>query len=201
MTTTPGPGAAPLGLRERKKQRTRAEIRRQAFRLFLEQGYNATTVEQIAEAAEVSPSTFFRYFPSKEAVVMTDDFDEVVVSAMQRVEPGSSAVATIRKGIREALRGLGPSELAFEQQRQALIQSVPELRSIALDEFVRNVRLVCAVMGERLGVDPNSLELKVFAGAVIGGMLAAVMDSPTDLATGLQQADQALAMLEHGLPF
>jgi len=50
-----------LGLRERKKIRTRETIRQEAFRLIEENGYAATTVEQIAEAAEVSPSTFFRY--------------------------------------------------------------------------------------------------------------------------------------------
>ena len=57
---------AQLGLRERKKLKTRVAIRGAAYRLISEQGYEATSVEQIAEAAEVSPSTVFRYFPAKE---------------------------------------------------------------------------------------------------------------------------------------
>src|SRR5215217_9209055 len=76
-----------LGLRERKKIQTKETIQREAYRLFEEQGYANTTVEQIAEAAEVSPSTFFRYFPSKELVLMADDLDQVTVEALAR-QPG-----------------------------------------------------------------------------------------------------------------
>ncbi len=81
-----------LGLRERKKIRTRETIRREAFRLIEENGYAATTVEQIAEAAEVSPSTFFRYFPTKESVLLADDMDPAFLDAL--VSPASRSVAT-----------------------------------------------------------------------------------------------------------
>ena len=60
------------GLRERKKAKTRAAIQQHALRLFQVKGYTATTVEEIAEAAEVSPSTFFRYFPTKEDIILYD---------------------------------------------------------------------------------------------------------------------------------
>jgi AcrR family transcriptional regulator len=73
-----------LGLRERKKIQTRENIQRVAFKLFDDKGYANTTVEEIAEAAEVSPSTFFRYFPSKELVLMADDLDQVTVEALAR---------------------------------------------------------------------------------------------------------------------
>ena len=73
-----------LGLRERKKRRTRETIVAVATRLFVEQGYDATTTSQIAEAAEVSPSTFFKYFPTKADVVFSL-FDAVIESADHRV--------------------------------------------------------------------------------------------------------------------
>ena len=78
----------PEGLRERKKARTRAALREHALRLFREQGYQRTTVEQIAAAAEVSPSTFFRYFPTKEDLVLQDDMDTRLVEAFERQPPG-----------------------------------------------------------------------------------------------------------------
>jgi len=84
------------GLRERKKAKTRAAIRREAMRLFREQGYEETTVEQIAEAAEVSPSTFFRYFPTKEDVVLQDDFDVVVVNS--ELESACTALVSLLVG-------------------------------------------------------------------------------------------------------
>src|SRR5215470_9181781 len=76
------------GLRERKKAKTRAAIRQHAFQLFREQGYEATTVEQIAEAAEVSHSTFFRYFPTKEAVVLQDGRERRWIDALRARPPG-----------------------------------------------------------------------------------------------------------------
>jgi AcrR family transcriptional regulator len=69
-SAVPAASSPPTGLGERKKIRTRQTVRREAFRLIEENGYAATTVEQIAEAAEVSPSTFFRYFPTKESVLL-----------------------------------------------------------------------------------------------------------------------------------
>src|ERR1700712_5130182 len=90
---------APIGLRERKKIRTRAVIRDNAMRLFAEQGYTATTVDQIAEAADVSPSTFFRYFPNKEAVVLADDVDPLVIRALQDADPHLTPVAAVRQAL------------------------------------------------------------------------------------------------------
>ena len=80
------PGESPPSLRERKKQRTRATLVDVAARLCAQQGYGKTTVDQIAAAAEVSPRTFSRYFPNKEAVVgaLMEEASDRVAEALAR---------------------------------------------------------------------------------------------------------------------
>src|SRR5260370_30385088 len=100
VTAIPGIGQErPDGLRERKKAKTRAAIRDHALRLFREQGYQRTTVEQIAAAAEVSPSTFFRYFPTKEDVVLQDDMDTRMIEAPERQPADLSPLSAVRSAV------------------------------------------------------------------------------------------------------
>src|SRR6266700_1201079 len=112
VTALPGAGQErPDGLRERKKARTRAAIRRHALRLFRQQGYQRTTVEQIAAAAEVSPSTFFRYFPTKEDVVLQDDMDTRMIEALERQPASLSPVAAFRGAVREVIGSYNEADL------------------------------------------------------------------------------------------
>jgi AcrR family transcriptional regulator len=91
----------PQGLRERKKQRTREQIIEAAMRLFAERGYHATTIADIATAADVAPRTFFAYFPSKEAVVFHNvdrDLDSLASALRDRL-PGETAFDALRRWI------------------------------------------------------------------------------------------------------
>src|SRR5690348_11718013 len=114
--TPAAPAARPAGprpgLRERKKARTRAAIREHAFRLFREQGYDATTVEQIADAAEVSPSTFFRYFPTKEDVVLQDDMELLWFDALRAQPKQASTIAAIRASLGQAFANISDQDMA-----------------------------------------------------------------------------------------
>src|SRR5215470_7669638 len=101
MTTLHEDSQATPGLRERKKAKTRAAIQRHALQLFREQGYEATTVEQIAEAAEVSPSTFFRYFRTKEDVALYDDLDPLFIAAFEAQPAELSPVQAMRRAWRQ----------------------------------------------------------------------------------------------------
>src|SRR5262249_19057366 len=115
----------PLGLRERKKIKTRQAIRREAFRLIEENGYGATTIEQIADAAEVSPSTFFRYFPSKESLLLADDLDPLILAAFKAQPPDLSPARAFRRAYETTMAVLSEEQVEFENTRQRLIFSVP----------------------------------------------------------------------------
>lgn len=191
-----GEEPAVRGLRERKKERTRRTIRLEAFRLFREQGYGETTVEQIAAAAEVSPSTFFRYFPSKEQLVLADDLDPVLLRVFQAQPQHVPPLRAFRDAIAEVFSGLPAEELAFEQERQALVYHVPELRSAIGQEMLRSIELSAGMLAERLGVSPDDFEVRVFSGALAGIALAITTVAPVNA----ENLARAMEFLEAGLP-
>jgi AcrR family transcriptional regulator len=191
----------PVGLRERKKGKTRAAIQQHALRLFCQQGYAATTVDQIAEAAEVSPSTFFRYFPTKEDVVLWDEFDPLIVEAFKAQPAELSPIQALRAAFRAVFAELSAEELEQQRERSALVNSVPELRAKVLDQFAGTVQLLAEVVAERVGRRADDFAVRTLAGAVIGvamsAMLAAADDPTADL---FALVDAAMAHLEAGLP-
>lgn len=190
-----------VGLRERKKARTKAAIREHAMRLFQKQGYQATTVEQIAEAAEVSPSTFFRYFPTKEDVVLTDDYDPLILAAFRAQPAELSPVAALRAAMRAVFAGLPPEQVELERERQALIQSVPELRAAMLDGLRATIQLIAEAMAERVGRRPDEFAVRTLAGAVLGVVLASSFAAAEDPGADVfARIDAGLAQLEAGLP-
>jgi AcrR family transcriptional regulator len=191
----------PGGLRERKKARTRAAIREHALRLFREQGYHETTVEQIAEAAEVSPSTFFRYFPTKEDVVLQDDFDVLATGAFEAQPAELGPVAAFRAAAARMFGALTPEELARFRETTALTLTVPEVRARALDEFARTIDEIAASVARRTGRATDDFAVRNLAGALIGVIMAATMPWAEQPAEDLaERIDAALAHLEAGLP-
>jgi len=164
------------GLRERKKLRTRWAIQAHALRLVAEQGYDQTTVDQIAAAAEISPSTFFRYFKTKEDVILDDEYDPIMVSAIDAAPAELSPLEAIRHAIVGALGSLTPAAEAKLAERSTLILSVPALRARVYESFGGQLELVAGPVARRLGREPGDVEVRVICGAVVGAMLAAVFD-------------------------
>src|ERR1700730_15175631 len=169
VTAIPATGQErPDGLRERKKAKTRAAIRDHALRLFRENGYQRTTVEQIAAAAEVSPSTFFRYFPTKEDLVLHDDMDTHLVEAFERQPPGLSPIAALRGAIREGLRSYNQADLDIVRETTNLTMTVPQVRARAMDEFARTIAVISEAVAKRAGRPADDLAVRTLAGGVIG---------------------------------
>jgi AcrR family transcriptional regulator len=194
-------GDRPIGLRERKKAKTRAAIRQHALRLFREQGYPATTVEQIAEAAEVSPATFYRYFPTKEDVVLQDDVDVLTIGAFEAQPTDLSPIAAMRAAAAATFAALTPEDLERLRETTELTFAIPEIRARALDEFARTIQIMAEAMARRAGRNPDDFAIRNLAGAITGVMMAAALPTINDPSADLSASfDAALAHLEAGLP-
>ncbi|HEX5499488.1 MAG TPA: TetR family transcriptional regulator [Thermomicrobiales bacterium] len=188
-------------MRERKKAKTRAALQEQALRLIREQGYAATTIEQIAEAVEVSPSTFFRYFPTKEDAVLYDPYDPFFAASFRAQPAGLSSMQAIRAAIRAVFDALPAEDLERARAVLPLIVAVPELRARTLDGLAQSAQLCAALVAEREGRAADDFAVRTFAGAVIGAMTAVVLAAADDPAADyVALIDAALAQLEAGLP-
>jgi AcrR family transcriptional regulator len=200
-----GQTSAQVGLRERKKARTRASLREHALRLFCEQGYQATTVEQIAAAAEVSPSTFFRYFPTKEDLVLQDDMDTRLVEALEQQPPGLGPIAAVRAASRQIFSAYTAADMDVLRETTRLTMTVPEIRARALDELARTIEVFADAVAKRAGRPPDDLAVRTVAGAIMGVIMAITLpwegwSEGYDFEDRIGRIDEALALLEAGLP-
>ncbi|HEY5629678.1 MAG TPA: TetR family transcriptional regulator, partial [Candidatus Limnocylindrales bacterium] len=189
------------GLRERKKAKTRQAIQEHALRLFREQGYDRTTVEQIAEAAEVSPSTFFRYFPTKEDVVLYDALDPLVIGAFRRQPPQLSALRAMQASMHEVWGSLTPEQMEEQFERGRLAYAEPALRERYVLEMVRTVGLMVDLVAERVRRPATDFEVRVWTGAVMGGILAAMLPMYDGTRSGVdlvELVDEAVEVIEKG---
>ncbi|MEV5488074.1 TetR family transcriptional regulator [Streptomyces bobili] len=190
-----------LGLRERKKIKTREAIRTAMYALVEEQGYEATTVEQIAERAEVSPSTVFRYFPTKEDIVLTDEYDPILLEELRSRPADEPWPDTIRDVMLAAARVGVEEDLRVARLRTRLMVEIPAVRSRMMESMSVTGRMICGALAERTGRDPDSLEVRVYATSFIGGLMEASLYWAENGHQGdfTDLVDRALGVLEHGL--
>ena len=188
-TPPPGSEVPALGLRERKKARTKAEIQRQALRLFSEQGYAETSVEQIAAAAEVSPSTFFRYYPTKDDVVLADFMDSRTMQLMVEAPDELGPLDALRYAVVEGMLSLPEEDLALETLRNQLIRTIPELRRGMIAEMTRPIGLLAEALEKRLGRKSGDPDVRMYAAAAVGALLTVAHPGEDELALYATHAD------------
>ncbi|WP_342748586.1 TetR/AcrR family transcriptional regulator [Streptomyces thermovulgaris] len=190
------------GLRERKKLKTRQAIRSAAYALIEEQGYDATTIEQIADRAEVSPSTVCRYFPAKEDIVLMDAFGSALLEELRDRPADEPWTDSLRHAMRQALAPSTGEEPGAARLRARLAAEVPAVRARMLEKLSDTARLVRRAVAARTGLDQDGLEMRVFAASLVSGLLEAALywaehghrDEPDAL------VERALEVLDHGLP-
>jgi AcrR family transcriptional regulator len=163
LGSTTVPGEPRASLRERKKLATRRSLRRHALDMVARRGFANVTIEDIAEAADVSPRTFFNYFPSKEAVLFGADPDRAASlrDRLVRTAPGAPALDALRiviaedaEAVADELRELGGNPVDW-LRRMKEARADPHLRAAHAAQMALVERAATEGLAARLGVDPD----------------------------------------------
>jgi AcrR family transcriptional regulator len=200
------------GLRERKKQRTRQTIVDVATRLFAAQGYQQTTLAQIAEEADVATSTFFNYFPTKVDIVFCF-LDAAIDSAQRRITErpdGEPAVQAIAAWLTEELPSVEQPYAGAIRRLPAIVESAPELRAEERLRLALLEDVLADGFARDLGETADALRPRVLAAMGLRGMLEAwsawlekhATDADFQLSEALEaKAEHVVRVLEVGLAY
>ncbi|WP_093874326.1 TetR family transcriptional regulator [Streptomyces sp. TLI_105] len=164
-----------MSLRERKKAKTRAAIRKATYRLAAEQGWDAATTERIAEAAEVSPSTVVRYFPAREDILLTAENDEELEARLRARPAGEDPLASLRAVVLEAVRTALDEEPEETRLRARLMVEIPAVRARLTETTAVTGRRLARAIADRTGRDADDLEVRVFTAAALGALREATL--------------------------
>ncbi|GAA3463722.1 TetR family transcriptional regulator [Saccharothrix longispora] len=189
------------GLREQRKARTRRAIQEHALRLFLTKGYDDTTVEEIAAAAGVSHMTFFRYFPTKEAVVEDDDYDPLIAELVRGRPAGEDPMTALHGALRAGLDAVLAADRDAVYTRTRLVVTTPALRARQWRNTDTTQSLLARALADRED-RPVDLRLRVIAAAATAALITALTawvdgDGVEDLRV---LVDRAFAALAGGAP-
>lgn len=194
-----------MTLRERKKARTRERLMEEALRLFEAQGYESTTVDQITEAAEVARRTFFRYFPSKEAVVFPHRERRLAAFRAALAAGGGAGSGPALASVERALQALAEDYAAHRDEVVARQRIVERSAALLAYEF-EDDRQWEAAIAEALGDRPRAAaaarrRARLAAGAVMGTIRATLREwYAAEGRTNLQRlGEEAFALLAAGL--
>lgn len=185
----------PSGLRERKKAQTREAIIDAALDLFERNGYEATTIEDIAGEANISPRTFFRYFDTKLEVILAEsDAEAEGFHHMVEARPASEgALEALHNVMREQIEQLLLTDSRTAREMR-IVLATPTLRSQALEHLREHQNSLVPPLAKRLGLDSDALRAHVLAGAATT-MIWTVIEQW--VARG-SDPDQLLPMVDEG---
>ena len=186
--------------RTRKKAATKHAIQEHALRLFVQKGYDATTVEEIAAAAGVSHMTFFRYFPRKEEVVEYDEYDPLLEELVAARPADESPLTALHRAIRAGLEEILATDREALLLRTRLMLRNPVLRSRNLLAQDASRDLLARALARRAGLSEPDLAATVQASAALGAIAPAAMAwAESDDADFVALIDAAFAALDAGV--
>jgi len=169
-------GGTTRGLRERHKLRTHLALRDTALELFLQRGFEATTVEDVAAAVDVSPRTFFRYFPTKGDVIVlpyVDLFDDWEM--LVRTAPAERALIDVLREASHFITQAYEDDSQYWDRHHQAVTTDPNLGPVMLQTQARLQHRAAATLAERLGLDPlHDLRPRIIAAAAMAAVGAAV---------------------------
>lgn len=199
MTQTPSPGR-----RERKKAATRKAISDAATLLFLERGFDNVSIREIADQADVSPTTVFAHFPQKEALVFDEDDEQraELVAAVRSRPPGTSITGALR-GFYTSESEANAAEHGDDVTRRFMefLNATPALRDYGARMWVRHEESLAAAIATEFGLSEPSDEIRVYARFVLQlQLLAAESSDPAALLdAGFRVLDRGWDRYETGL--
>jgi AcrR family transcriptional regulator len=165
----------PRSLRERRRLRMRRAIQAQALRLFAAKGFQATTIEDIAAAAEMAPRTFFRYFPTKEDVVFWSEYPPMLAEFVAARPDDEPALEALHHGIVEGLAANWDQDEERERllERLRLAFRTPALHPRMRQQQAHWAAELAEILADRLGERPDSLEVRIIAAAIAAAVWVA----------------------------
>ena len=206
--------ATELGLRERKKQRTRQLIADTARRLFAERGFEAVPVSEVAREAEVSEATVFNYFPTKEDLVYDrlEAFEEELLSSIRERQPGESVIQAFGRFVttpRGLLAARDPEQVEYLAAITRMIIESPALLAREQQIYAKYTDALATLLMTETGASPGDVQPWVVARTLVGLHQAIVDYSRREILSGTRnptlarrvrrQTQQALNLLADGL--
>ncbi len=189
------------GLRERRRAGAIRRIQETALDLFDERGFENVTIEEIAEAADVSPSSVYRYLGTKEGIVLYDEFDFRLIDAVEAELAAHPPVEAVRRAVASVMAAFFGREEALARRKLRYALEDPHLQAATTQQVDQLAQLVAEVLARAVGRDATRLEVQVIATTLVWALMTAARAWHAEgYSRPLQPLlDEALAVVGRGL--
>jgi AcrR family transcriptional regulator len=189
------------GLRERQRTTAIRRIQEAALDLFDERGFENVTIEEIAEAADVSPSSVYRYLGTKEGIVLYDEFDFRLIEAVEAELTAHPPVEAVRRALASVMAAFFGRDEVLARRKLRYAFENPHLHAATTQQVDQFAQLVAEALARAAGRDASELEIQVIATTLVWALTtAARIWHAEGYARPLQPLlDDALAVVERGL--